>query len=176
MKIAILGYSGSGKSTLARELGRIFGCPVLHLDQIHFLPGWVERDSAEMAAEMTKFLDENESWIIDGSYLRTLGPRRMAEADQILFLELPRLVCFRSVLMRRFRHRGGKPRADMAPGCPDKVDWEFARWVLWEGRTPQRQAQFQAILAQYPHKAKRFRSRRQVQEFLESCKKTAKTP
>ena len=43
MKIAILGTSGSGKSTLAKRLGEAYGLPVLHMDTVHFLPGWVER-------------------------------------------------------------------------------------------------------------------------------------
>ena len=43
MKIAILGTSGSGKSTLAQTLGAAYHAPVLHLDTVHFLPGWVER-------------------------------------------------------------------------------------------------------------------------------------
>ena len=46
MKIAILGTSGSGKSTLAKRLGERYGLPVLHMDTVHFLPGWVERPFA----------------------------------------------------------------------------------------------------------------------------------
>lgn len=45
MKIAILGTSGSGKSTLAKRLGERYGLPVLHMDTVHFLPGWVEGPS-----------------------------------------------------------------------------------------------------------------------------------
>ena len=47
MKIAILGTSGSGKSTLAKRLGERYGLPVLHMDTVHFLPGWVERPFEE---------------------------------------------------------------------------------------------------------------------------------
>ena len=50
MKIAILGTSGSGKSTLAKRLGERYGLPVLHMDTVHFLPGWVERPFAEEEA------------------------------------------------------------------------------------------------------------------------------
>ena len=44
VKIAVIGYSGAGKSTLAKKLGKLFRCPVLHLDRIQFEPGWKERD------------------------------------------------------------------------------------------------------------------------------------
>ena len=59
MKIAILGTSGSGKSTLAKRLGETYGLPVLHMDTVHFLPGWVERPFEEEEAIVRQFLDEN---------------------------------------------------------------------------------------------------------------------
>ena len=70
MKIAVIGYSGAGKSTLAKKLGKLFRCPVLHLDRIQFEPGWKERDRGEAKRMAEEFLDENEKrgWIIDGNY------------------------------------------------------------------------------------------------------------
>ena len=61
MKIAILGTSGSGKSTLAKRLGERYGLPVLHMDTVHFLPGWVERPFAEEEAIVRQFLDETQA-------------------------------------------------------------------------------------------------------------------
>ena len=45
MKISIIGYSGSGKSTLAKNLSKHYGIPVLHMDSVHFLENWKERDN-----------------------------------------------------------------------------------------------------------------------------------
>lgn len=59
MKIMIIGTSGSGKSTLAQTLGQRYGVPVLHLDAVHFLPGWVERTPEEETALVEQFLDRN---------------------------------------------------------------------------------------------------------------------
>ena len=82
MKIAILGTSGSGKSTLAKCLGERYGLPVLHMDTVHFLPGWVERPFAEEEAIVRQFLDENAGgWVIDGNYSKTCYARRLEEAD-----------------------------------------------------------------------------------------------
>ena len=36
--VAVDGPSGSGKSVLAAAIGRVLGCPVLHMDDIY--PGW----------------------------------------------------------------------------------------------------------------------------------------
>ena len=70
MKIAIIGYSGSGKSTLARKLAEHYNTPVLHLDAVHHLPGWQERDTESEKAIIGAFLDKNDSWVIDGNYSR----------------------------------------------------------------------------------------------------------
>ena len=72
MKIAIVGYSGSGKSTLAGRLGEAFCAPVLCLDRLHWLPGWTERPDQEARALLEDFLDQNDSWIIEGNYIKTL--------------------------------------------------------------------------------------------------------
>ena len=53
MKIAIIGYSGSGKSTLAERLGNKYSAPVLYLDKVHWLPGWIEREPPK-ELEMTQ--------------------------------------------------------------------------------------------------------------------------
>ena len=50
MKIQIIGYGGSGKSTLARELGALYGVPVLHLDNTKFYGDWQEVDHATQNA------------------------------------------------------------------------------------------------------------------------------
>jgi adenylate kinase family enzyme len=42
-RVMIVGQPGSGKSTLARKLGQRTGLPVIHIDTIHWQPGWVER-------------------------------------------------------------------------------------------------------------------------------------
>ena len=42
-KILILGNGGAGKSTFAADMGRAFSLPVVHLDRLWWLPGWVNR-------------------------------------------------------------------------------------------------------------------------------------
>ena len=164
MKIAILGYSGAGKSTLARKLGELYRVPVLHLDQVQFIPGWVVRDQREAADLVSAFMEQPE-WVIDGNYGGFHQRRRLEEADKILILNFPRLICLYRVL-NRWRLSHGRTREDMAPGCPEKVDREFLWWVLHEGRNRARREHFRRILAEWPDKALALGSQRRVDEYL----------
>ena len=121
MKIAILGTSGSGKSTLAKRLGERYGLPVLYMDTVHFLPGWVERPFAEEEAIVRQFLDENAGgWVIDGNYSKTCYARRLKEADKIIVLWFSPLVyLWRAV--RRWQQNKGRVRESSAPGCEEKI-------------------------------------------------------
>ena len=73
MKIVVNGYSGSGKSTLARRLGKLYQIPVLHLDTVHWLPGWEEKAEEQERSEVRAFMDRNASWVIDGNYRKPTG-------------------------------------------------------------------------------------------------------
>ena len=151
MKIAVLGYSGAGKSTLARHLAEGLSIPCLHLDQVHWLPGWVERDRGESRQIVARFLEEHDSWVIDGSYTALCYEQRLEQADRIVILALPRLVCLGRAWRRFLQHRG-RTRADMTRGCPEKFDWEFLRWLLWEGRTRGRREEFDRVCRRWPDK------------------------
>ena len=165
MKIAVIGYSGAGKSTLARALGERYGIPVLHFDVVQFTPNWKERDRAE-AHRMVHAFMENPAWVIDGTYSSFEYERRLNEADSIVFLNLPRLVCFWRAWKRYVRFRG-KTRPDMADGCCEKMDREFMWWLLWEGRTLRRREKFQRVLEQYPEKTVVLKSQKDIDRYLE---------
>ncbi|MFG6351623.1 MAG: DNA topology modulation protein [Oscillospiraceae bacterium] len=165
MKIAVMGYSGAGKSTLARMLGERYGIQVLHFDRVHWAPGWQERDRGEAHRLVHKFM-ENPDWVIDGNYTKFEYERRLAEADEIILLLFPRLVSFARAWKRYFQYRG-RSRADMGEGCPEKMDLEFMRWILWKGRTPEKRAEFQAIVERYPRKTVVLKSQRDIDRYLE---------
>ena len=165
MKIAILGFSGSGKSTLAQTLGEITGAPVLHLDSVQFLPNWEVRDAAEKERMVEEFLDSHSAWIIDGNYRKLSYERRLLEADQIWILLFDRLTRLYRVC-RRYRQDRGKNRPDMADGCPEKLDGEFLRWVLWKGCTPEIDQRMRDIVRQYPEKSHLLEKQHQVNTAL----------
>lgn len=166
MKIAIIGYSGAGKSTLAKELGVHFSSPVLHLDQVNFIANWEPRKKAEALALVQEFMRQ-ENWVIDGNYTSLCQKERLQEADLILFLEYNRFLCFWQAL-RRFWQFRGTVRDSAAPGCVEKMDWEFIRWILYDSRTAQRKEHYRQIAASYPQKLIAFKNRKDTQRFLEN--------
>jgi adenylate kinase family enzyme len=122
----IIGNSGSGKSTFARALGDKTGLPVTHIDQIFWRPGWVQTPKDEYVARLEAVL-ARDAWIIDGTNSSTFD-RRIPRADAIVWLKRSRVACCRRIAWRVLTSYG-QVRPDMAPGCPEKVDWEFMKFV-----------------------------------------------
>ena len=164
MKITIMGYSGSGKSTLADKLAALYHIPVLYLDMVQFLPGWAERDKDEACAIVQDFM-RHESWVIDGNYTGFCQPERLEQADVIVFLNFPRLVCLMRVLKRYFQYRN-TTRESMAEGCLEKLDIEFIWWVLYQGRTKETRRHNREIVTRYPHKTVVLKNQRQLDAYL----------
>ena len=86
-KILIVGCGGAGKSTFARAMGERFVLPVVHLDKLWWLPGWVQREREEFDALLQTELDKPQ-WVIDGNFFRTFE-RRLQACDAVVFLDLP---------------------------------------------------------------------------------------
>ena len=164
MKISIVGYSGAGKSTLARHLGKLYHAPV-HLDTVQYLSNWEEREKSEKLKIVDDFLIENKSWIIDGTYSGLHFDRRLEQSDLIIMLLFGRFTCF-SRVVSRYRKFKGKSRPDMADGCNEKLDGEFVRLVLFEGRTKKRRERFKKIAKKYPEKTVIIKSQNQLDNFL----------
>ena len=142
--LGILGESGSGKSTLAGRLGELYQIPVLHLDTVHWLPGWEEKAEAQERSEVRAFMDRNASWVIDGNYRKLEYERRLQEADRIIFMDFNRFSClFRAY--RRYLDHKGRARSSMTEGCEEKLDLEFIRWILWDSRTRKQKKLWRAM-------------------------------
>lgn len=127
-KIMVVGVSaGVGKSTFARTLGEKLDLPVHHLDSFHWKPGWVEADKNEFREVIEKLVKE-DAWIIEGNYSSTID-LRLAEADTLIYLELPLRICLYRVL-KRWLTNIGRTRPDMGEGCPERMEWEFLKFII----------------------------------------------
>jgi len=164
MKIAVIGYSGSGKSSLAASLARKYFLPLMHLDRVHFLPGWKEREIEDEVRIVGEFLDSNSSWVIDGNYNKLHFDRRMQEADRIILMCFNRFSSLYRVLRRYHRYKG-RARSSVADGCEEKIDREFLFWVLYKGRTGKRRAVYRSVRRKYSEKVTVINNQRALDEF-----------
>jgi len=73
---------------------------------------------------------------MDGNYSGTFDIR-MSRADSLVWLDHPRNVCIRRVLIWIIKGYG-RTRADLPEGCPEHVDIKFLRYV-WKFRRKHRQ-------------------------------------
>ena len=159
----VIGSGGAGKSVFSLELARRTGLPVIHLDREYWQPGWQHMPEPEWEAKVAERV-KGERWIIDGNYGGTMH-LRLAGADTVVFLDIPRLVCEWAVVTRWLRYRKGS-RPDMAPGLNDKLDLAFLRWI-W-GYPNTRRPGILRQLAELPPSTRvvRIRSRAATREFL----------
>ncbi|VTS70389.1 DNA topology modulation protein [Streptococcus australis] len=167
MKIAIIGYSGAGKSTLAEKLSNYYSIPKLHMDTLQFQPDWQDSDRDWMKSEMKSFLNNHSDWVIDGNYSWCYYEERMLKADQIIFLNFSPLTCLFRAFKRYFTYRG-KVRESMAAGCKEQFNWEFIRWILWDGRSKSAKERYQRVQETYPEKIIVLRSQKEIDNFLEN--------
>ena len=77
MKYLVMGHSGSGKSSLAKLISDSYNIPLMYLDCVHFSSNWNSRNDEEAISILKKFMDENESWVIDGNYFRFILDERV---------------------------------------------------------------------------------------------------
>lgn len=122
----VMGPPGSGKSTLARKLGAAHGLPVFHLDQAYWRAGWIEAPARESHAEVER-IAALPAWVIDGNYTGIIASR-LAAADALIYLDVPSWLAMLRIL-RRIAGSHGRVRPDLAPGCPEQLDWGFLRFA-----------------------------------------------
>ena len=167
-RICIFGGPGSGKSTLARHLGQALGLPAIHLDSLFWLPGWVESTPEDMEAKVLAAASK-DAWVMDGNYRAYHLDVRLGRASAVIILDIPRLTRMWGILCRTVSNKG-RSRADLAPGCPERFDWEFTKFA-WRSPSRQMAAENMASAERYGVPCIVLRSRRQVRKFLARVEK-----
>ena len=159
-KVIIIGCPGSGKSTFARELKKITGLPLYHLDMMYW-----KSDRTTVTKEV--FLDrlraamDNQEWIIDGNYGASME-MRFEECDTVFFLDYPTEVCIEGIESRR-----GQPRSDMPWVENDNMDEDFIAFI--NNYNSQSRPKVLDLMKKYSSKnAITFHSREESKEFLKS--------
>jgi adenylate kinase family enzyme len=162
-RVMIVGQPGSGKSTLARAIGHIAKLPVVHVDMIHWMPGWVERDHTEKL-RLAHLEEAKEHWVFEGG-LSSTWDTRLARADMLVFLDIPLRIRLWRVTLRTLRHYG-QSRPDLPQGCPERFSLEFFHFI-WRTRQTGRQKMLKLLESARGKEAHHLKSAPEVQGFLD---------
>jgi len=165
----IIGKSGSGKSTLAKLISDRYNLPLLYLDKVQWLPGWKSRTNVEKEEILNNFLNNNNSWVIDGNYTKCIFERRLNEADQIIYLDFDRFSCLYRCFKRYLQNKN-KTRESITEGCNEKIDLEFIIWILFKGRTKEIKERNEWIQEEYKDKVIYIKNQRQLDKYIQSIK------
>jgi adenylate kinase family enzyme len=125
-RICIMGPSNSGKSTLAAAIGRKLGVEVVHLDQLHHVPGsdWQPRPAAEFLALHDAAI-EGERWVMEGNYSSCM-PQRFRRATGVILLD----VSTPTSLMRYVRRTlVEEKRVGALEGGRDRLKWSMIHYI-----------------------------------------------
>jgi adenylate kinase family enzyme len=129
-RVIIIGQPGSGKSTLARNLAKTIGVPAFHMDQIHWMPGWIERPIDEKF-RLAREVYAKDEWVFEGGFSQTWD-ERLARADTLIWLDTHWVIRSWRVTFRTLRGYG-KSRPDLPENCPERFSAEFYKWI-WDTR------------------------------------------
>jgi len=163
-RVMITGQPGAGKSTLARAIGNITGLPIVHVDLIHWMPGWVERDKAEKI-RLATIEEAKDSWVFEGGLSQT-WENRLARADTLICLDFALSLRAWRVFKRTLRDHG-RSRPDLPEECPERFEREFWLWI-WNTRRTGKEKMYRLMdKAPADMAVHHLQTPRQVQAFLD---------
>lgn len=162
-KIAIVGPSGAGKTTLAKKLSSTHDIKALHLDRLFWQRDW-EKIPRDKRIDILQKRVQEKQWIIEGTYINSTN-LHLLEADTIIFLDIPLLVCLPRIIKRYHKYHDGSRRRDIPEGCTEKLTILRILKVL---SFPLRErTKLERNLHKFsPNKVIRLHSAKEVQSFL----------
>lgn len=154
-----MGYSGGGKSFLARTLAARYGIPKLELDEVAYDLCWRPVDEQLVLPIIKEFM-VHEDWIIDGNYNYLMLDERLEEADMIILILLPRILCLLRALHRTKERKTAGYRND--------INLKFIRFLMYDCRNKRRRDFYKKVAMKYEHKTVVLKSQKHIDQFLDN--------
>ena len=102
-KIIITGTTCTGKTTLGKKIFKEFNIPQIDLDDIHFLPNWIEKENDVFVNDVNLEIEKHQKWIVTGSYQSLLKDTVWQKASLIVWLDYPLNLILRRYFIRTYR-------------------------------------------------------------------------
>ncbi len=85
-KIIVVGTSCAGKTSFAKKFSLYSSITHFDLDDLHWLPNWVEREDKYFLQDVSQNILTLQSWLVSGNYLSLTKDSLWKEADTIIWL------------------------------------------------------------------------------------------
>ena len=156
-KVIVIGCPGSGKTTFSEKLHQKTNLPLYYLDAIWHKPDKTHIARSEFDERLHEILNE-DFWIIDGNYQRTLETR-LQYCDTVFLFDLSVEVCLEGAVSRL-----GKGRYDM-PWIEKELSLEFKNQI--EMFPTNQLPQIYELLEKYKEKnVIIFKNRKEMDDYL----------
>lgn len=162
-KIIVIGSPGAGKSVFSQKLSNITHLPLYHIDMLYHKKEGTHISKEELENKLKDIFQEDD-WIIDGNYQRTLE-MRLKECDTVFLLDFPTEVCLEGA-----KSRIGKKRDDL-PWIEEKLDENFEQCIT--NFANEKLPQIYKLLDKYKmnHNIVIFKSRDEADNYISSMEK-----
>jgi adenylate kinase family enzyme len=122
-RIVIIGNSGSGKSHLAKTLSGTYSIPLIHLDQLFWMPGgFNEKRSKDEIKKEIEQKRKDDLWIVEGVF-GEMAELFLPRAQTFLYLDADWATCHKSLMTR-----GSESSWQLASA---KAEENFRHLLLW---------------------------------------------
>lgn len=102
MRVLVAGPAGAGKTTMCAMAAQAWGLLQVELDALHHGPGWEPR--TEFEADVHAFVSQPR-WVTEWQYTSRLGSLLIDHADLLVWLDHPRSLVMRQVIVRTLMRR-----------------------------------------------------------------------
>jgi adenylate kinase family enzyme len=169
-RVAVFGNAGGGKSTLARRLAELTRLPLYPLDMIQFRAGGAKVPHEEYLKAHAEVL-RREAWIIDGYGCVASSWERFAQADTLVYVDLPLVTHYWWVTKRLIQGLLATPEGwpDNSPMWRSTMNSYKVVWLCHRRLTPRyRQLVADAADSKRVH---HVRSRAEIAALLDAVKR-----